>query len=68
MSKMKPSKCLVRRVKVTGTGKLKHKRRGTSHLMTSFTGKRKRHLRNGTTVPANFAPKLGRAIGVKAHG
>jgi large subunit ribosomal protein L35 len=47
--KLKPNKGVKSRFKVTGTGKLKHGHELTSHLRSSRTSKKKRHLR-GTSV------------------
>lgn len=45
MPKMKTHKGLAKRLKVTATGKLKHRKAGKSHLMGSKSPKRRRHLR-----------------------
>jgi len=45
MPKMKTHKGLAKRLKVTAKGKVKHRRAGKSHLMSSKTPKRRRHLR-----------------------
>jgi large subunit ribosomal protein L35 len=50
MPKMKTKKSLVKRFKVTGTGKVMRKMCGKSHRMVSFTGKRVRQLRRGKQV------------------
>jgi large subunit ribosomal protein L35 len=44
MPKRKTHKGLQKRVKVTAKGKVKHHQAYTGHLMSSKTGKRKRHL------------------------
>lgn len=44
-NKMKRHKGLKKRIRVTAKGKIKWKHRGTSHLMSSFSGDRKRNLR-----------------------
>jgi large subunit ribosomal protein L35 len=49
MPKQKTHKGAKKRFRVTGTGKVKHRQCGTSHLATRMSAKRKRHLR-GTTV------------------
>ncbi|MGI6608847.1 MAG: 50S ribosomal protein L35 [Erysipelotrichaceae bacterium] len=45
MPKMKTKRGLAKRVKVTGTGKLKRGHAYTSHLAPRKTQKQKRHLR-----------------------
>jgi large subunit ribosomal protein L35 len=46
---MKTHKGVKKRFRVTATGKVKHKRAGTSHLQVRITKKRRRNLR-GTKV------------------
>ncbi|MDR1697309.1 MAG: 50S ribosomal protein L35 [Erysipelotrichaceae bacterium] len=50
MPKMKTKRALAKRVKQTGTGKLKRKSAYTSHLAPRKTHKQKRHLRKGGLV------------------
>ena len=42
--KLKPHKGFLKRVKVTGTGKIKRHKANKGHLMASKTGKRRRRL------------------------
>src|SRR3954469_18837235 len=42
--KLKPSKGVAKRMKVTKTGKLKHRHEKNSHLRSARTSKTKRHL------------------------
>ncbi|MCE9616312.1 MAG: 50S ribosomal protein L35 [Lentisphaerae bacterium] len=49
MPKMKTKKAAVKRLKLTARGKVKFKRAGTGHLMSSKSAKRRRNLR-GTGV------------------
>ena len=49
MPKMKTHKGTKKRFRLTGTGKVMHRRAGTSHLATRKTHKQKRNLR-GTGV------------------
>ena len=62
MPKMKTKKCLVKRFKVTGTGKIKRKKCNKSHRMVSFTGKRVRQLRRSTIVDGNPGKKIERGL------
>jgi large subunit ribosomal protein L35 len=50
MPKMKSHKGAKKRFKVTGTGKIKRKKAGKSHILTKKSSKRKRQLRKDTTV------------------
>lgn len=46
MPKMKSHSGMSKRVKITGTGKIRYKKSGKSHLLTHKTRARKRKLRN----------------------
>ena len=50
MPKMKSRKALTKRVRVTGTGKLKRKCANMSHLAPIRSQKQKRHLRKARLV------------------
>ncbi len=50
MPKMKSNRGAAKRFRFTGTGKVKRKKAFLSHILSSKTTKRKRHLRRGTTV------------------
>ena len=50
--KMKTKKAASKRFKVTGTGKLVRNKAYKSHILTKKTTKRKRNLRQSTTVDA----------------
>jgi len=56
MPKMKTHKGIAKRFRVTGTGKVKHRHAGTSHLAWRMTSKRVRKLR-GTVVTASAEDK-----------
>ena len=62
MPKMKTKKSLVKRFKVTGTGKVMRKMDGKSHRMVSFTGKRVRQLRRSKIVGGPRAKKILRGL------
>ena len=55
MPKQKTHKGLSKRVKVTANGKVKHKKAGTGHLMSSKNAKRRRRLTNATTMTSTLA-------------
>ncbi len=65
MPKAKTHKATMKRVKITATGKVKHKRRGTSHRNSNNTGKESRHLRQDTTCPREVTKVLERRLGMK---
>jgi large subunit ribosomal protein L35 len=63
MPKLKTHKGIKKRFKVSATGKVRHKRCGSSHLMSHKSGKQVRRLRKKTElkVPAE-ARRLRRAV------
>lgn len=50
MPKMKTHRGAAKRVKKTGSGKLKRAKAFKSHILTKKSAKRKRNLRKGTLV------------------
>ena len=50
MPKMKSHKGARKRFKITGSGKVKRMRAFKSHILTKKTSKRKRRLRQATTL------------------
>ena len=52
MPKVKTSRAAAKRFKKTGTGQLKRFKAYKSHILTKKTTRRKRNLRNSTTVDA----------------
>lgn len=55
MPKMKSKRALMKRIKVTGRGKLKRHSAYTSHLAPRKTTKQKRHLRKAKLVhPSDY--------------
>jgi len=52
-NKMKTKRALAKRVKITGTGKLKRTRAFTGHNAHSKTVKQRRHLRNSLLISAS---------------
>ncbi len=53
MPKMKTHKGAKKRFKITGSGKVKRMRAFKSHILTKKSSKRKRRLRQGTTISTN---------------
>jgi large subunit ribosomal protein L35 len=62
-SKNKTSKSISKRMKVTGTGKIKHATPGKRHLNAHMTAKRKRQLRQAGIVPKGLVKKYLIAMG-----
>ncbi|MGC4004184.1 MAG: 50S ribosomal protein L35 [Pirellulales bacterium] len=63
MPKQKTHKGTKKRFRVTATGKLKHRRAGTSHLNVSLSSKRRRNLRGTGVLEAVDTPRLLTALG-----
>jgi len=62
MPKMKRHKGLAKRVKVSASGKVMHKKINAGHLMSGKNGKRKRRLRQAGQQYATTAAKTRRAL------
>lgn len=62
MPKMKTHKGTKKRFRLTGTGKVKHRHAGTSHLAQRKTHKQKRNLRGTDVVKRVEAAKLHIAL------
>lgn len=55
MPKQKTHKGLRKRVKVTASGKVKYRRSGSGHLMSSKNSKRRRHIAGTATMSKAMA-------------
>ena len=64
MPKMKTNKALVKRIKVTGTGKLMRHRAGAGHLKSRKSPKRIRRFRKATGVSPGFTRQAKRMLGI----
>jgi large subunit ribosomal protein L35 len=62
--KFKPNKSVAKRFKVSKTGKLKRHHGNTSHLMSSRSANKRRHLRHGAVVPEVHARRLRKLMGI----
>jgi large subunit ribosomal protein L35 len=62
MPKMKTHRGAAKRFKGTASGRVKHKKPYHSHILTSKTTKRKRHLRQGTCVSRAELKSLKRLL------
>lgn len=67
-NKLKTHKGLLKRVRITGGGQIKHPRRGTSHLNSGIPGKRRRHLHSDVIVHASMAKKMEKALHTRVTG
>ena len=68
MAKMKTHKGLHKRVKITAGGKIKHKRSGGSHLMSTKTGQTVRQLRRDLICSKAITKRLERVLHVRLQG
>jgi len=57
MPKQKTHKGLSKRVKITASGKVKHKRTGGGHLMSGKNAKRRRRVSSTAVVTGPMAKK-----------
>lgn len=62
--KLKPNKSVLKRFKVTKTGKLKRHHSKTSHLMSARTPAKKRELRGSEILFEPLAKNMRRLMGV----
>lgn len=58
MPKMKTHKGIKKRVRVTSSGKVKHKRANAGHLMSGKSGDRCRKMRQPSTFKSSFQKKM----------
>jgi large subunit ribosomal protein L35 len=56
--KLKPNKGVAKRLRVTATGKLKHSHELTSHLRSSRSAKKKRHLGRPSVLDEGHARRF----------
>lgn len=59
---MKTKRSLAKRVKVTGKGKLKRHRSGHSHLLECKSERRKRGLRQSTTIDGQNEKRMKKML------
>lgn len=65
MSKQKTKKGVVKRMKLTKTGKVKRHHAFTSHIMVRRSRKRKRHLRKAAILPGQMGRNMAQCLGGK---
>jgi len=63
MPKMKSNRSAAKRFRLTGTGKLRRRKPGKGHLLTSKSRKRKRSLRQATLVAPADSKRIKQLIG-----
>ncbi|MEG0874805.1 MAG: 50S ribosomal protein L35 [Clostridiales bacterium] len=64
MPKMKTHRGLAKRVKVTGTGKIKRSKAFKSHILNKKSAKRKRNLRKSGLVSDSNMRQVKRMLGI----
>ena len=62
MPKMKTNRGAAKRLRRTGTGKIKRMRSNKSHIITKKSKKRKRRLRSATLVSAGDLKRMKRLL------
>jgi large subunit ribosomal protein L35 len=62
-AKMKTHKGVKKRIRLSATGKAKHRPCGTSHRNVRVSSKRKRNLRGNSVVEKSMTPAIQRALG-----
>ncbi|TVP57025.1 MAG: 50S ribosomal protein L35 [Gemmatimonadales bacterium] len=62
MPKMKTNRAAAKRLKKTGSGKLKRRRANKSHILTKKNSKRKRRLRKATLVDKADEKRMNRLL------
>lgn len=68
MPKNKAHKALLKRIRVTKTGLVKHKRCGGKHLRSDKPGSRIRHFRNAVFMTTGEAKRLEKMIFRRLRG
>lgn len=63
MPKQKTHKGLRKRVKVTASGKVMHKRAGGGHLMSGKNAKRRRRIAGNAVIDSSVTAKIKAALG-----
>ena len=65
MSKTKTHKGLMKRIKITGKGKVKFKRSFGSHLMSHMSGNKVREVRQTRIAKAGDRVRLQKMLGMR---
>lgn len=64
MPKIKTNRGARKRFRITGSGKIKRRKAYASHILTKKSSKRKRKLRQATTVSGVDARRVKRMLGM----
>ena len=64
MPKMKTRKSIMKRIKITKTGKIKRHRAGTGHLLSHKSAKRRRRLRKAVIMKPMDAKRIKKMLGI----
>jgi large subunit ribosomal protein L35 len=64
MPKMKTHSGMKKRVRITGTGKVRREQTGVRHLAEAKTSRRKRRLSGTVEVAPAFAKKAKKLLGI----
>jgi len=62
MPKLRPKKGVLKRVKITATGKVKFRRTGKGHLNSHMSGKRLRQIRGSRIAKPGDVKRLQRQL------
>ncbi len=62
MSKLKTHKGLLKRVRVTGKGKVKFRRAGKGHLLSHKSGEKKQDLRQSTMLKRGDLKRISKML------
>ncbi|MCK4982887.1 MAG: 50S ribosomal protein L35 [Victivallaceae bacterium] len=62
MPKMKTRKCAAKRLKKTGTGKYRHYKAGSRHILTKKSSKRKRNLKQDAAISSAEKNRIKAAL------
>ena len=65
MPKMKTRKCLLKKVKVTASGKIIRRKTGQNHFNAKYSGAKTRDKRSDKQVSKKNEHSIKRALGVK---
>lgn len=68
MPKVKTHKGLLKRVKISKTGKVNHNKAGYKHLRSGKTAKRKLRLRGGSVMSTPDAKRVGKILFMRLRG
>jgi large subunit ribosomal protein L35 len=64
MPKMKPNKSIVKRVKITGRGKIMRNKAGSGHLRSHKSPKQLRDFRKARPLSPAFTKQIKRMLGI----